>query len=462
MSRRYKGGVISATAPTTSTSAATGVWTLPQQMQAIVGSGWPSQKFYWIGILGDASSNYAQSVAFDSSGNVGLCGYSANASDDIQVAKYNASGVIQWQSRLYTASADGGTSCAFDASGNLYVCGYTTIASRTYNLVAKYDGSGTLQWQRTLGDASVSTYATSITIDTSGNLYVGGASNYGTSTDFILSKYNSSGTLQFQKAIGNTSRYDVANSIYVDSSENIYLAGTSNDNTVTTYVGFAVVKCDSSGNLLWSKKLGGDDAFEQGTAYGVVVDSGGNVYVCGRLNNGSSAAIQLVKYNSSGTLQWQRSLNGSGADNGYGIAIDSSSNIYVVGDGTATVGYLQIAKYNSSGTIQWQRKLGSTTFNCYGYGIAVDATGNMYVSGISTASGSVDFLFAKLLTDGSLTGTYSVGAYSFTYSASTLTDAATSWTGSTPTYSSSTSTLVDAAGSLTNASTSLTSTVTTL
>lgn len=43
MSRRYKGGVISATAPTTSTSAATGVWTLPQQMQAIVGSGWPFQ-----------------------------------------------------------------------------------------------------------------------------------------------------------------------------------------------------------------------------------------------------------------------------------------------------------------------------------------------------------------------------------------------------------------------------------
>jgi hypothetical protein len=39
---RYKGGVISATAPTTSSSAATGVWTLPQQLQAITGSGWPS------------------------------------------------------------------------------------------------------------------------------------------------------------------------------------------------------------------------------------------------------------------------------------------------------------------------------------------------------------------------------------------------------------------------------------
>ena len=33
MSMRYKGGVISATAPTTSSSAATGVWTLQQQFQ---------------------------------------------------------------------------------------------------------------------------------------------------------------------------------------------------------------------------------------------------------------------------------------------------------------------------------------------------------------------------------------------------------------------------------------------
>lgn len=41
MSMRYKGGVLSATAPTTSTSTATGVWTMRQQLQAIAGSGWP-------------------------------------------------------------------------------------------------------------------------------------------------------------------------------------------------------------------------------------------------------------------------------------------------------------------------------------------------------------------------------------------------------------------------------------
>lgn len=41
MSNRYQGGVISATAPTTSSSAATGVWTLQQQLQATSAGNWP-------------------------------------------------------------------------------------------------------------------------------------------------------------------------------------------------------------------------------------------------------------------------------------------------------------------------------------------------------------------------------------------------------------------------------------
>jgi len=41
MSNRYLGGVISATAPTTSNSVASGVWTLAQQLQAKATGNWP-------------------------------------------------------------------------------------------------------------------------------------------------------------------------------------------------------------------------------------------------------------------------------------------------------------------------------------------------------------------------------------------------------------------------------------
>jgi hypothetical protein len=42
MSMRYKGGVISATPPTTSTTSASGSWTLQQQMQATAAGNWPT------------------------------------------------------------------------------------------------------------------------------------------------------------------------------------------------------------------------------------------------------------------------------------------------------------------------------------------------------------------------------------------------------------------------------------
>jgi hypothetical protein len=38
---RYKGGVLSATAPVTSSSSAKGIWTMRQQLQAVGGTGWP-------------------------------------------------------------------------------------------------------------------------------------------------------------------------------------------------------------------------------------------------------------------------------------------------------------------------------------------------------------------------------------------------------------------------------------
>ena len=120
-----------------------------------------------------------------------------------------------------------------------------------------------------------------------------------------------------------------------------------------------------------------------------------------------------------------------------------------------------IAKYNTSGTIQWQRSLGSTAESS-GLHIAINSLGDIYVSGFTEVSGPRSFLFAKLPSDGSRTGTYTVGGYSFTYAASTLTDAAgtlsslsLSLTDSTPSLTTTASTLTDAASTFTSTVTSI-------
>ena len=467
MSRRYKGGVISATAPTTSTSAATGVWTLPQQMQAIVGSGWPSQPSGWIGLLSTSSGLQRAggqfATAVDSSGNVYFGGDTYESVGTFQLLKYNNSGTLQWQKSL--SNGGGVYSLVLDSSANIYFTGSSNGSGLS---VVKYDTSGSLQWQRAINDNGgsgsngVSGYG--IALDSSSNVYVSGLDadgDTGAATWFIA-KYNSSGTLQWQKYYAASSGYSISYGIAIDSSDNIYCCGIVLSSTSNTYG--TIIKLNSSGTLQWQRQL---DLYGYGLSVNfraVAVDSSGNIYVSGSATNYNLTAC----YNSSGTLQWQRAFSTSvgNAFSAQSIAIDSSSNVYVLGLGGSASGYAQymILKYNSSGSIQWQRSMRITAnFNMAGTSISVRGD-NLYITGQTNTGGLSPFntLFAKLPTSGALTGTYSVGGSTVTYAASSGTDSAGIATGSTPTYTITTPALTASTTTYTDSTSTLTSSVTQL
>jgi hypothetical protein len=219
----------------------------------------------------------------------------------------------------------------------------------------------------------------------------------------------------------------------------VYVTGFSDNNSTYDLV---LAKYNTTGTLQWQRTLGnntgGSDA-----GYGVVVDSANNIYVTGLING---IGILVAKYNSSGAIEWQRSLTGSAIISAVGAAVDSSNNVYVTayGDisGSGGANYdIFTAKYDSAGTLQWQRKL-STTASDQSYGIALDSSGSMYNIGVTNVSGVAVALLTKFPSDGTLTGTYSLGGFTYTYAASTLTPA--------------TSTLADNIGSLSGATSSLT------
>ena len=105
---------------------------------------------FWIKLLGGTISDTGTGIAVDSSGNVYVTGYTGSqgaGGNDILIAKYNTSGVIQWQRTFGGASSDVGTDIAVDSSGNVYVTGYTGSqgAGGTYNvLIAKLPSNGSL------------------------------------------------------------------------------------------------------------------------------------------------------------------------------------------------------------------------------------------------------------------------------------------------------------------------------
>ena len=424
---------------------------------------------YWIATLGGTSSDNGEAVAVDSSGNVYVAGYGDSATtsyNDGFVVKYDSSGSLQWQ-RYLGGGFETNTifeSIALDSSNNVYVAGYTNQqgAGSWDVLVAKYNSSGTIQWQRTLGGTSIDQSFGGIAVDSSGNAYVIG---YTMSTgagdrDFLIVKYNTSGTIQWQRTLGD-SFLQVGNAVAVDSSGNVYVTGSNAIGNFPSYqLRVLVAKYNTSGTIQWQKVLYGSSD-EAGK--GIALDSSGNIYIAGFSKSfGAGEDLVVAKYNSSGTVQWQRKLSGSSNESGTAISVDSSGNVYVTGltQSTGAGSYdILIAKYNTSGTIQWQRTLGGSSFS-EGDGITVDNSGNVYVAGAtnSTGAGSSDFIIAKLPDDGSLTGTYG----SLTYASSSLTDAATTLTEGTSSLTSSSSSLTDSSSTLTDAASSLTSSTTDL
>jgi len=422
---------------------------------ALTGIGGP----YWIGTLGDGNYlQYGYGVTVDTSGNMYFTGSSGSYNgNDAQnawfVAKYNTSGVRQWQKYLgqlpnYIESF----AITVDAAGNVYPVGYMTN-NRT---VVKLNPSGVVQWSRSISFTNGgSGRAYAVAVDSSSNVYLSGygPNTIGTQTGAGINKFDNTPTLQWFTTYYPNLDTALGTGVAVDSSGNIYMS---------VYIDAdpnygIVVKLNSSGALQWDKTIntGGYDR-----ANAISLDSSNNVYVAGRINGlSSSGACALFKFNSSGTLQWQRKI-GSNATMSYkGVAVDSSGNIYAAGDapGSQTI----ITKYNSSGVIQWQRNISAGANNVGVNAISVDISGNIYISGYANIPVR-SFFFAKLPSDGSKTGTYNVGGVSFTYAASSYTEAVSA----ASVYASGNSTQSPATSvttpTFTLANASLTSSVTTL
>jgi hypothetical protein len=223
----------------------------------------------------------------------------------------------QWAHGVGSTHSDIGRSSAIDMHGNLYVTGsFERTADfdpsfATANLVsagspdiflAKYDSLGNYLWAISMGSLGFD-YGTSVSTDTSGNVYITGT--FERTVDFDPSS-----------AIANL--------------------------TTSNYSSIFLAKYDSSGNYLWAIKFGGVG----NNVRSVSVDSKGYAYVTGsfrgtgdfdptsstaNLTSTGNMDIFLAKYNSSGNYIWAINMGGTGHDYGYSVVFDKNSNSYICG-----------------------------------------------------------------------------------------------------------------------------------
>lgn len=403
---------------------------------------------YWFGSFSRTAGGGTTFYQASSSGaNIILSGRTNSLSSVFSVSN---AGVINWSTSSFpTGSTDGSIfQGLFVSSANdIYVAGRAAAPASNNDIsLAGLSSSGSVNFFRKgVRSGSAEEFLSGLAGDGT-NLYatgVHGFSSGGSTTerDVYVAKYNTSGTLQWERQIGQGSTADIGNGIGIDSSANAYAVGSSLDGGSTNKC--FIVKYNTSGTLQWQKLLADSTS---SVFNGVAVSSTGDSYCVGyRI----FTHPLIAKYNSSGTLSFQKELNFSsnyGAFNGSLVASDGF--IYAVGyaQGARTMGL--IAKYSTSGTLQWQRTIGHSSLNINLYSITVSISGAMYIAGDIGSNGFV----ASLPSDGTLTGTYG----SYTYAASSYTDQSTSMTDSTPSFSSSTPSITYSSPSVTTASETLT------
>ncbi len=274
---------------------------------------------------------------------------------DLVLAKVDATGGIIWAKTYGGSGSEDGSSVYETTDGGFIICGSTDsnngdVLSNHGFLdiwVIKTDENGNLEWQQTYGgSAQDNGYVIRPTSD--GGYIIGGlsrstngdATNNKGESDYWIIKIAANGAIQWQKNYGG-SDLDVLSSIEQTADGGFIMNGTvfSTNVDVTNHHGGAdywVVKTNSLGVMQWQKTLGGSH-YEfagniQQTADGGYIVSGSSPSIDGDVtNNHGQGDLWIVKLNPLGVIDWQKTFGGTLDDKAYFVEQTSDGGFIITG-----------------------------------------------------------------------------------------------------------------------------------
>ena len=400
--------------------------------------------------LGGSLDDWGGGVAVDNDGNVYITGNTSstyfpasnpNSSTqpvpNVFVTKLSPDGsTLIYSTYLGGNGADTGTDIAVDLSGNVYISGSTSSTDFPTSVplqgsnagdydafIVKLDPNGSTVLFSTYLGGTGQDLGSSIAIDTSENVYVGGrtfSSNFPTTSgslqesqggggDAFVAKLNPVGSSRLYSTYFGGSALEEANGIAVDASGNAHIAGQTQSTDLSTVSPFQgsnaggrdafVAKLNSTGaSLIYSTYLGGD-ADEIGTD--IEVDSDGNAYAVGYTyssnfptSNPYQASYEgngdffVTKFSPDGSSLFYSTYLGGGSTEAFpSVAVDAGGNAYIAGDtGVSGNNNVYLAKLSSDGSYL------NYSVTLYGnsddrvHSIALDPFGRAYLVGNTTST----------------------------------------------------------------------------
>ncbi|MFN3916362.1 MAG: T9SS type A sorting domain-containing protein [Flavobacteriales bacterium] len=365
----------------------------------------------------DSNNNVLTVGMTMSSNNIATAGaHSTIAYGDLDgfVTKFDHQGNLLWATYYGNVGADRPYGIATDALRNVYIGGttfsqmgivtpgayQTILESPDDAFIVKFDENGVRQWGTYYG-GNGHEFVSNMTADAAGNVFFTGHTR---STNLIatagthkttfsgteiafLTKFNTIGNLVWGTYFGGNV-VDGGQSVRLDNAGNIILAGNARSTTgiannmpqnmLYGYMDGFLAKFSSTGNIIWSRYVGGNFSDK---ILSVSVDEFNNIYAVGdtestdsistpgafQVVRGSSEDGFLIKYNSNGNRLWGTYIGGSSSDymhaSGYingkifiGGNTDSANNIATPNSHQSTYAGLYdafVMKFDASGTRDW-------------------------------------------------------------------------------------------------------------
>lgn len=292
----------------------------------------------------------------------------------------------------------------FDDSGNLIVVGNTLVSGESENfLVSKFDSEGTLLWkyEYNFSDADSTDFATAVVCDASDFIYItGGSFDDGTqSFDYATIKLDDAGNVEWiERYEGVDNLDDIPTAIGIDWDGNVYVTGGSQ--TQSEGWDYLTVKYDTDGEELWTVSYDYGQLDDFASELHVEGGSGELTVVGGSASSVTAWDFAVIQYDSDGSwLSTDREASGIGTfDKPMAFYQDDVGNMYITGSKSTngTDFDIMTVKLNANSQLKWTQTFDGHNMADGAYDVVADPQGNVYVAGYTQKSNlGTNFLVLK-------------------------------------------------------------------